>query len=380
MSDPDPAGLRIALLHPTHWPEVMRGTERFLAELGSTLVARGHQVTLLTSHPAASSRTVEQGITVVRRRRLPPLPTLANHEHHLENVGNVLRGLLGSRFDVAHAHFPSDAWAAVKARRLGGPPVVCTLHGTPTREYLVARRYRLEMLRTVSAKAAALAVGSEAAARACRAYLLRDPAVIAPGVRADDYAVEAERAAQPTLICAASLGDPRKRAGLLLEAFGKLRGAVPEARLLLTRGRDPLMSGPEPEAVAGASWLEADQRAEVLARRYAGAWASVLPAVEEAFGMVLVESLAAGTPIVADRSGAGPEILDSERIGRLFERDDSDDLARAMAEALELAGRPGTADACRRRAREFSWERTADAYEALYLSAIASGGTRASQK
>jgi phosphatidylinositol alpha-mannosyltransferase len=374
--------LRIALLHPTFWPEVMRGSERFLAEFGATLAARGHRVTLLTSHRARGSRTNERGMEVRRRRRPPPLPTLAVHERHLENLPNVVGGLLRGRFDVAHAHFPTDAWAAVKARRLGGPPVICTLHGVPTREYLVARRYRLEMLGTVAAETSALAVGSEAAARACRTYLLRDPHVIAPGVDAAAFsAPEAERAAEPTLVCTASLGDPRKRGPLLLDAFARLRRELPDARLLLIRGRDPVMSAVEPAAGPGVEWLEPESAATGLARRYAGAWASVLPAVEEAFGMVLVESLAAGTPVVADRSGAGPEIVDTERVGRLFERDDPVDLARAMAEALELGRRAETAEACRERARDFSWERTADAYEALYGEALSSpSGARASQK
>ena len=56
-----------------------------------------------------------------------------------------------------------------------------------------------------------------------------------------------------------------------------------------------------------------------LGALYASSWVGVLPAVEEAFGLVLVESLAAGTPVVADDSGAGPEILaGDERIGRIF--------------------------------------------------------------
>jgi glycosyltransferase involved in cell wall biosynthesis len=85
--------------------------------------------------------------------------------------------------------------------------------------------------------------------------------------------------------------------------------------------------------------------------------------------------------VVADRSGAGPEIVDSEDVGRLFERDDPADLARAMAEALELGRRAQTAAACRRRALDFSWERTADGYEALYREALGAGsGARANQK
>src|SRR5439155_1593557 len=78
------------------------------------------------------------------------------------------------------------------------------------------------------------------------------------------------------------------------------------------------------------------------ARAYAGAWASVLPSVDEAFGLVLIESLAAGTPAVAARSGACPEIIDDDRVGRLFAPDDADDLLRAMEEALDLGSEAET--------------------------------------
>ena len=53
-----------------------------------------------------------------------------------------------------------------------------------------------------------------------------------------------------------------------------------------------------------------------------------LPSVDEAFGLVLVESLAAGTPVVAARSGACPEIVTDDLIGRLFEPDAADDPER----------------------------------------------------
>src|SRR5204862_1092837 len=106
-------------------------------------------------------------------------------------------------------------------------------------------------------------------------------------------------------------------------------------------------------------------------------WASVLPAVEEAFGLVLTESLAAGTPVVADRSGAAPEIIDSPAIGRLFERDNDRDLARAMGEALELGIDDGVAERCRARAREFDWSRVVERWERLYEAGAGGGADRA---
>ena len=358
--------MRVAHLSPSYWPEVTRGTERFVADLSTLLAARGHEVTVLTSHPGPPSVTVEAGVTVVRRRRPPALRPLRWYEPFIANVPSVLRGVLGGRFDVAHAHFPTDAWAAVAARRLGGPPVVFTMHGIPTRAYLVARRYRLEMLQATIAGASSCTVGSAAAARPFRAYLGREPDVIPPGVFVERFAAEVPRAETPTVVCAASLGDPRKRPPLLAAAFALLRQRRPEARLLAFRARDPVLGGAPVDLGGGAEWLAPMQEASALAGVYGASWASVLPAVEEAFGLVLTESLAAGTPVVADRSGAGPEIVDSEEIGRLFEPDDPADLARAMDEALDLGLENDVRERCRARARAYDWPGLVERWERLY--------------
>jgi phosphatidylinositol alpha-mannosyltransferase len=189
--------------------------------------------------------------------------------------------------------------------------------------------------------------------------------VLPGGVRAADFAVAVARADQPTIFCGASLGDPRKQAGTLFEGFRALRERRPEARLAVARARDPYLS---PEGVAlpeGAEWVGADLTAD-LARAYASAWVSVLPAVEEAFGLVLVESLAAGTAVVAARSGACPEIVDSDQVGLLFEPGDAGALARALEDGLELGARAETAPACRRRASDFDWSQVVSRYRGLY--------------
>jgi glycosyltransferase involved in cell wall biosynthesis len=367
----DPSGpVRIALLLPTYWPEVMRGSERIVHDLGRSLANRGHSVTLLTSHRRRPATTIEDGMRVIRSWRPPEMRMQRWYEYHLGNMPNVIWRLLREEFEVAHAYFPSDAWAAVRAQRLGGPRVILSLQGIPTRKYLVSRRYRLEMLRSAVAGAAACTVLSDAAARPFHRYLLREPHVIPPGLYCESFATDECRAPVPTLVCAASLGDPRKRGALLMRAFRALRERRPDARLLVFGSRDPVLSRSSVELPEGAEWIEPDQRAEVLARAYASAWASVLPAVEEAFGLVLTESLAAGTPVVADRSGAAPEIIDSDAIGRLFEPDDEKDLARAMDEALELGARDETAVACRRRAADYDWSRLVHRYEELYASVI----------
>ena len=361
--------MRIALLHPTYWPEVHRGSERLIHDLGATIADRGHDVTVLTTHPGPSSTATEDGVRVVRDRRLPQPPTLGLHEDYLGTVPGFSWRLVRGRFDLAHAFHLSSAWAAVRARRLGGPPVAFSFHGMPTREHLVARRYRLEMLQAVVARAAASCVLSEAAAALFRRYLLREPEVLPGGVLSDEFAVDESRAVPPTLLSAASIGDPRKRGELLLEAFDRLRERRPDALLEVVRTRDPHLSPYSFELPPGAAWIETPSTGD-LARAFARASASVLAARDEPFGLVLIESLAAGTPVVAARSGSCPEIVDRPEVGRLFDGDDAAGLAGAMDETIELGGQKGTVAACRERAAEYDWSRVVERYEAVYERSV----------
>jgi glycosyltransferase involved in cell wall biosynthesis len=170
------------------------------------------------------------------------------------------------------------------------------------------------------------------------------------------------------LVSAASLGDPRKRGQLLLEGFALLRERLPEAQLEIVRTPDPHLSPIELELPEGARWIEPASTGE-LAAAYGRAHASVLAARDEAFGLVLVESLAAGTPAVAAASGACGEIVDRDGVGALFEGESAEALAAALATGLELGADPATAARCRGRAADFDWDRVADRYEETYADA-----------
>ena len=360
--------MRIALLQPSYWPEVWRGSERVVHDIGAQLATLGHEVTLITSHPERASEALEDGVRVIRTRRPPRPGPMRWYEDHIESAPGMAWHLLRGRYDLAHAFQPAYAWAAVGARRLGGPPVVFSFHGIPERPYLVSRRYRLEMLHATVAGAAASTVLSEAAAAVFRRYLLTDPTVLPAGYFQRDFGFELERVPDPTLVCAASLDVPRKRGRLLLRAFKALRGRRADARLLLvTRGGPPPV--PATELPTGAAWLHVRDFHDIV-QTYARVWASVLPSIGEALGLVMIESLAAGTPVVAAKTGAGPEVVRSGSVGRLFEPDDEADLTRAMDEALDLGIDARTAEACRARAAEYEWSRLIEAYERLYESVL----------
>ena len=208
---------------------------------------------------------------------------------------------------------------------------------------------------------------SEAAAAASERWLGFRPRVIAPGVDLAVFSPGGARAPTPTIICPAALDVPRKRVELLVEAFARVRAQRPDARLVLSRpaGGEGALWGPGRPLAPGVELADLDDRHELVAG-YRSAWVCALPSLGEAFGLVLAEALACGTPVVGSNDGAIPELIDQPAIGRLFDGDAPDVLARALLECLELAVDPGTAAACHARAMTLSREAMVDRYLALY--------------
>jgi glycosyltransferase involved in cell wall biosynthesis len=102
---------------------------------------------------------------------------------------------------------------------------------------------------------------------------------------------------------------------------------------------------------------------------FANAYAFLMPITwPEPFGLVMVESLAAGTPVLAFAHGAAPEIIQHGVNGFLVE--DEHEMAAVVDEVAELEP-----EACRRSAERFSPDRVAAGYEDVYRSVIEGGGT-----
>jgi glycosyltransferase involved in cell wall biosynthesis len=93
---------------------------------------------------------------------------------------------------------------------------------------------------------------------------------------------------------------------------------------------------------------------------------AALPSSSEAFGLVLLEAMACGTPVVGFRDGGIPELIDGAPVGRLFDHPEPRALAQALLEAIELAQLPETAGTCRARAEEYSTDNCTEGYLALY--------------
>jgi glycosyltransferase involved in cell wall biosynthesis len=99
----------------------------------------------------------------------------------------------------------------------------------------------------------------------------------------------------------------------------------------------------------------------------------VLPSRREAFGMILLEAMAAGTPVIASNSGGPTEIIRNGESGLLVPEGDADALAGAIRWALDDAALRGrlAEDGRARVAEAFSRERYVGEMEALYERLVA---------
>jgi len=360
--------LAVALMNPFFWPEVRRGSERLMHDLAVDLLSLGDRPRVITSHPGRPGTTVEDGFPVVRNWRPPEKPlTLRSVEPHLSHVPFSYRSLARGEDDVAHAFYPTDALAALRWGRRTGRPSIFSYMGIPSRQVLARNRLRKTILEQAIAETDAVTALSRAARDGLWRWFGVEAPVVYPGVDLAAFSPGGRRAEHPTVACAGAADDGRKRIGLLVRAFALVRAQRPSARLLLTRPDAPELAR-ELDEQPGVELVPKEHSVEAM---FQEAWATGLASRDEAFGLVLVESMACGTPVFGAREGGIPEIVDRPEVGRLFDGDDEREVARTVLETLELAEDPGTAAACRARAEAFDTLSGARAYSDLYRQLIA---------
>lgn len=172
----------------------------------------------------------------------------------------------------------------------------------------------------------------------------------------------------PTILYSGGWGK-RKRVGMLIEAFMSVAASDPDVRLVMVG--DPGPDERELMARTGSQRMLLPGRVsdERLAELYRDATVVAYPSALEGFGFPVVEGFASGTPVVAARAGSIPEVAGDAAL--LF-----DDGAEALAEALRsVLGSSRLQLDLRerglRRARDFSWETTAERTLAVYRDVLA---------
>ena len=182
--------------------------------------------------------------------------------------------------------------------------------------------------------------------------------VVPGGVDMSDFVPAPRRAERPAILFSGAFDEPHKEVPLLIRALPLVAEAEPDVELWLSGpgdGEALLADADEAtrERTRALGLGEADRQHE----RYGRAWVTCLPSRYDSFGMVLVESLACGTPLVTTTEGAPQELVQPGVTGALCQPGDPAEPGRACLEALELARRPETVDACRASAEPFDWDK-----------------------
>jgi glycosyltransferase involved in cell wall biosynthesis len=292
-----------------------------------------------------------------------------------ETIGfHVLRPLL-RRFDVVHAFTESTAVAA----KLTGHRTVYTNLGFPDRAWLGSQRRAWPWFRVATRLAdVTTAVSGTAAARVSE--LSRRPAIgLFPGIRLGAFEPDLRpRSGPPTILFASAQRERGKGLDVLLAAMLTVLERHPDARLCLAGPGDGSWAfealGSNAERVRPAvDIVDPDVSMPDL---YRSATVTALPSSNEALGLVLLESLACGTPVVAGANGGPVEIVTDDRVGRLVPLHDPPALAAALGDVIDLSRAGGTAAHCAAHAARWDWATIGPEHEAVYVSARRRRGPR----
>jgi alpha-1,3-rhamnosyl/mannosyltransferase len=169
--------------------------------------------------------------------------------------------------------------------------------------------------------------------------------------------------------------EPRKNLAALVSAFEEVLRARPSTplRLVIAGGRGwlsgPLFAAIERSPAAGRVVLAGYVTDEELRALYSACRAFVYPSLYEGFGLPPLEAMSCGAAVVAGRTPAVEEV--TAGAARLFDPRDASALARTLLELLDDDdARRALSEAGLRRARHFSWERTARATLDVYAEAL----------
>ncbi|TVT07854.1 glycosyltransferase family 4 protein [Amycolatopsis bartoniae] len=315
----DTGPLRVALVVPPYFdipPHAYGGVEAVVADLADALVARGHSVTLVgAGRPGTRARFVPVWDRTVPELLGEPYPEVM---HAIAARRAVQRLAATEGLDVVHDHTLAGPLNAPAY----GVPTVVTVHGPvgPDME-----RYYRELgddvhLVAISDRQRELAPGLNWTATVHNGLRLADWPFRA---EKDDYALFLGRF-HPDKAPHLAL-EAAHAAGLRLVLAGKC--AEPVEKEYFEREVKPRLTATD--HVFGVA--DADAKRELLAN----ARCLLFPIQwEEPFGMVMIEAMACGTPVVALRSGAVPEVVVDGVTGLVL--DDPAGLPRALHDVRDL--------------------------------------------
>lgn len=371
--------MRVCLVAPYSWAFPV-GVLEHADSLGDHLERRGHVVELITPndpldlptrllHPRLGRHgAIPARVTPVGRSiPLPSNGTFVNVAFSPRAFFAARRAVKRLRPDIVHAHeplVPPVGWGALRAAKELGIPTVGTFHAHYPEGCYHYRAFKPVLSPFYRALNAKVAV-SPMAAKTVAEIFPNDLRVIPNGVDVDRFKpVGAPRNLNEILF----VGRPATRKGLsvLLDALPLVLQKVPEARLVIVGSHPEDVQLPKKllSSVKVRGMLDDDELVHAMHS------ASVLCAPStgaESFGIVLIEAMAAGLPVLASDIPGYNSVVTHERDGVLAPPGDTGALASALTGLLrDPERRNRLSEAGLVTARRYDWPHVATEIESVY--------------
>lgn len=369
--------MRIGIVCPYAW-DIPGGVSAHVADLAEALIRTGHHVSVLA--PAEFDELLpEYVVSTGKPRAVKYNGSVARLSFGPLAARKVSKWLEDGEFDVLHVHEPLAPSLSVLACWAAKGPIVATWHSSMDKSRMMLTLSRLAQ--TAMEKVSARIAVSEAARATLIKHVGGDAVVIPNGVDISSFDKAKPMFGWPgtnqSIVFLGRGDEPRKGLAVLVAAYPEIRKSHPNIRLLIAGPGEPKdnlksLSREDRDSVTVLGMVAPEDKASVLA---SGTIYVAPNTGGESFGIVLLEAMATGTPVVASDLEAFKRVLDDGHAGITFENENSADLARVVSDLLGNPTKRAELSAQGKlRAAEFDWsvvaKRIVDVYESVRVPGV----------
>jgi phosphatidylinositol alpha-mannosyltransferase len=374
----NPNPMRIGIVCPYSW-DIPGGVQAHVRDLAEKLIELGHEVSVLAPGDEDMPGLPDYVVAAGRAVPIPYNGSVARLQFGVVSAARVRRWLRDGSFDVVHVHEPAPPSLSLLACMIHDGPLVGTFHAATLRSRFLSMFDTV--LQPFLEKLSGRIAVSPAARKVIVEHLGADAVVIPNGVAVARYTDALPLAGYPrkggTIGFIGRYDEPRKGMDVLVDALALMIDERPQLRVLVAgRGESAEFLAGLPPAVA--------RRFDMLGQVSEADKARLLHSVDlycapntgqESFGVILLEAMAAGAPVVASDLEAFRRVLDAGRAGALFPVGDAPALATTLARVLDDAQlRARLAAAGAAAVAPFDWSAIVGQVVRVYELAIAGAG------
>lgn len=328
--------MKIGIVCPYAW-DVPGGVSAHINDLAIALQKIGHQVSVLA--PAETEDHLPDFVTSVGQPRAVKYNgSVARLSFGPVTARKVSKWIEDGQFDVLHVHEPLAPSVSVLAVWAAKGPIVATWHSSVDKSRMILSLAKLAQ--TAMEKISARIAVSEAARTTLINHVGGDAVIIPNGVDTsafiDAHPISGWPGEGKSLVFLGRVDEPRKGLEILLAAFPIVRKEFPNLRLLIAGPGDPEelideVPVADRNAIVHIGKISNDEKPDV----FASGNIYVAPNTGgESFGIVLLEAMASGVPVVASNLHAFERVLEYGKAGVTFKNENSQDLAKVLIDLL----------------------------------------------